>query len=231
MPGDMGALGAWLRANQAEITTASAALGVLVAIVGVAAAIYYAILTRRLWQATRAQADLTKGIAEETKRQAGISQSVFEASHRPYIELTLPEAVFVELEWYRFKLHLANRGSTPAVDLTWRVQVTRDGVTVVDQRSAADRVVFPQQARDFFCVNEKAVPGNDVPVAVTMARYEKRPPVAVDVQVEYVGPSGRRYFTRMSMQGNDEAWTVTAHDIGWLNTLEAESGSYGVTPG
>jgi hypothetical protein len=212
----------FVKENHAAISAASAALGVLVALAGVIVAIGYVVLTGRLWQAAKAQADLTKGIAEETKRQAETSQSMFEASHRPYLEVTLPNAVFVRPDWYSIKLHVANRGSTPAVDLAWAVRVSKKGVSVVDRRSGADRVVFPNQARVFHC-QAGTQPIQAVGEALLKLVDE---PVSLDVRVDYVGPSGRRYFTKMAADGNNDHWTITAHEIGWDNQVAAEPGSY-----
>jgi hypothetical protein len=204
-----------------ETSAASAALGVLAAFAGVVVAIRYVVLTRRLWKATNAQGDLTRAIAEVTKRQAEISQSLVEASHRPYIEVSTREAWFSTPTWYRFKLHIANRGLTPAVDLTWSVRVSnKDGTALVQRASEADGVIFPGQVRDFYCVLEEGTPAS------------QEPAVQVDLRVAYLGTSGRRYYTALTMSGSQQhGWVVSTHEIGWINQVSAEGGGYGISPG
>jgi hypothetical protein len=58
----------------------------------------------------------------------------------------------------------------------------------------------------------------------------KQPVVDVEVRVEYVGSSGRRYFTFVAMSGKEQAWEITRHEIGWVNKIDAEDGAYRLTP-
>jgi hypothetical protein len=100
------------------LNTNAQAVGVVVTLAGVLAAVYYAILTRRL---ARTAAD-----------QGKTTREMFEAGHRPYLE---PIFVFEELRYYdpeNFDLHFSiqNHGLVPASLAGWRMEIAFNGVKV-----------------------------------------------------------------------------------------------------
>jgi hypothetical protein len=114
-------MSAWI----AAIATVGAAL----------VALYYAILTRRLWEATRLQAAMTRDLAE-------LARTSFEADHRPWIS--------IDVAWgapaYRtIDFTLANVGSAPAVVTSCRVEVTKHGKPLgsFDREPPGATALFP----------------------------------------------------------------------------------------
>jgi hypothetical protein len=94
----------WFNTNSGAMTGMAAVAGVIVAAV-------YAYFTILLWRAT--------------KTQAKITQLMFEASHRPYLSVTVRQLIpFLEAqrEHLDSRVVIENHGSVPAAITAWDIQ-------------------------------------------------------------------------------------------------------------
>ena len=175
----------WLSQNKDAIGSLTAIVGVAVAIAAIIVAAIYARLTRRLAEAARNQSALAKELTTETQRQAEVSQRLFEASHRPYLELMLDEAQFGDEEEFIFRFSAKNHGSVPAVQLRWSVVLRdSDGRVVADLTSALTQVVFPGATVDFEAKRAEGALSSKIPQGLR-----------VEARLDYRGPSEREYST------------------------------------
>jgi hypothetical protein len=160
--------------------------------VGFLAATFIAIL----WYAL-----LTFGMALTANEQTRLSRQMFEAGHRPSIEVVLVpgEMRFYENEDnYVFHFDLYNHGSVPAVLAEWQGRVRRNAVVEVEgPLRDAGRTVFPTRQVHFHFSNApRGSPGPAVPN------------VEIEITVHYHAPSVPEvvYTTRM----------VTSQADNWL---------------
>lgn len=195
----------WLTAgsNATAVSALAAVAGVLVGIALVIVAAVYARLTRRLARAARRQADLTNAIAQETQRQADVGRQIFEAAHRPYIEVTLEDAFFVRGDLYRARFEMTNHGALPAVGITWTVTISHEGQEIATEGSTAMRVLFPGGARVFVVDTGPETEEIEPPPGLT----------TIAVEVQYGGVSGRTYATRATLEGRFRQWRVVSQEI------------------
>ncbi len=199
----MTALWRWLNAggNAAAVSALAAVAGILVGVAAVIVAAVYAALTRRLASAVKRQADLTDNIARETQRQAEVSRQIFEAAHRPYIEVTLEDAFFVRPDLYRARFAMTNRGAVPAVGVAWTVTISHDEREIATRGSSGTHVLFPGGGRIFSVGTGSG--GIETPAGLT----------TIAVEVRYGGVSGRSYATRATFEGKYEQWRVVTQEI------------------
>ena len=193
----------WLEANKGAIGALTAIVGVAVAIAGVIVASIYARLTRRLADTARDQTALTKEIATETRRQARISQQVFEASHRPVLEVNLERGGFVDDQHFGFHFTVKNHGSVPAINVRSTVVCRMDDKVVVERPSQVPHVLFPGEERSFSATSNTA--------------YAVQPPprgLRVEATVDYNSTAGRGYFTKFFFESEGSGWKLTHEEIG-----------------
>jgi hypothetical protein len=195
----------WLSQNKDAIGSLTAIVGVAVAIAGVIVAAIYARLTRRLAEAARDQSALAKEITTETRRQAEVSQRIFEASHRPYLELMLDEAQFGDEEQFIFRFSAKNHGSVPAVQLRWSVVLRdNDGRVVADLASGITQVVFPGAAVDFEAKRAEGTFSSKIPQGLR-----------VEARLDYWGSPEREYSTRFTAEWQrGHGWQLLQDEIG-----------------
>jgi len=195
----------WLSQNKDAIVSLAAIVGVGVAIAGVIAAAIYARLTRRLAESVRDQSALSKELATETRRQAEVSQRIFEASHRPYLELMLDEAQFGDEEQFIFRFSAKNHGSVPAVQLRWSVVLRdTDGRVVGDLASRITQVVFPGAAVDFEAKRSEGAFSSKIPQGLR-----------VEAKLDYRASSEREYSTRFTAEWQrGRGWQLLQDEIG-----------------
>lgn len=204
----MNAIWRWLTTgeNATAVSALAAIAGVLIGIAAVIVAAVYAGLTRRLARASRRQADLTNAIARETQRQADVGRQIFEAAHRPYIEVTLEDAFFVRADHYRAQFEMTNHGMLPAVGITWTVTISHEGQQIATEGSTAMRVLFPGGARVFV-----------VDTGQENGAIEPSPGLTtIAVKVQYRGISGREYATRATLEGK---FLTSLRDAGRRSTV------------
>ena len=194
----------WISLNKDAIGSLTAIVGMAVVIAGVIVAAIYARLTRRLAEAAREESALTKEIATETRRQGEVSQRVFEASHRPYLELMLDEAQFGDEEQFIFRFSAKNHGSVPGVQLRWSVVLRdNDGRVVADLASRITQVVFPGAAVDFEAKRAEGAFSSKIPQGLR-----------VEARLDYRGPSEREYATRFTAEWQrGHGWQLLQDEI------------------
>src|SRR5262245_20393625 len=164
----------WIQANSGGLTVVVTFLGVLVA--GV-----YAFLTRRLARTAARQ-------VEETGRQADVTQQMFEASHRPYVEIDIERASYVYRDdHFRLRFNLKNHGQVPATLIAWTASIT----TLGRARILSDRL--PDRGDEAICV----FPGRDTLLDHQQGTGPEQagPEVEIHVTVQYSGRAGSAYHT------------------------------------
>ena len=112
----------WLNKNSGAVTAVVTAI--------------YTIVTILLWVTTKRQADLTR--------------TIFEATHRPHISIE-PEIRYpAHPGFIRLELKLRNHGSVPAQVTAWAATFRREDNTVLSQSEALSGglCVFPSDAQD-----------------------------------------------------------------------------------
>jgi hypothetical protein len=186
----MGAWVSWLQANNGAVIAIATVAGVLVAIL-------YAIFTGGLWK--------------ETRRQAKITQRMFEASHRPYVSInplwttgdvdprTARRGISIEFT-------LENHGGVPAVVSRWQVVVQHRNVTVAENDAGDFSLcIFPGGS-------EKVRP---VKIAAEEAReiWNSPDPVSVDATVRYRGSYDRPYSTRVVAHLRPDVVVMERHEV------------------
>ena len=201
----MNAVWRWLISggNATAVSALVAIAGVLVGIAAVILAVVYARLTHRLTQAVHRLADLTHAIGRETQREADVGRQIFEAAHRPYIEVTLEDAFFVRADLYRARFEMANHGTLPAVGITWTVTISHEGQQIATEGSTAMRVLFPGGTRVFVLDQGLEADTMEPPAGDT----------AIAVEVQYASASGRAYATRATFEGKYRQWRVVGQEI------------------
>ena len=127
----------WLNQNSVVVTAVATAAGVAVAL-------GYSIFAGLQWRAT--------------KRQADITQALFETGHRPWLAITCnheqaclgrgdypASTKFVEIGQHQFGVAMENKGSVPAIVTKWRIVVERDGdePRVRESPTATETVIYP----------------------------------------------------------------------------------------
>jgi len=205
----------WIQTNRDVLQTLAAWAAVLVALAGVIVAIRYAILTRRLAeaanlqaaasnaaaQAAREQAEASRRGAEAAADQARTARQIFEAGHRPYVEVWLEEASFwTNEEFFRLRVKLKNHGPVPADIIRWQL-VFRINGNIVGGFGPEDelRSVFPDREQTL-----EAYRGADAP--------EGRPsgPMEIEMNVRYRGGHDAEYVTNAIMRGQSHQWRLFA---------------------
>ncbi|SRR5713101_3943690 len=162
----------WLGEHSQALQVFGSLVGALITLAGVAVALYYACLTRRL--------------ARTAAEQAKTTRDMFEAGHRPYLE---PIFHFEELRYYdpaNFDLHfsLHNHGPVPATLAGWHMEIAFNDVKVwTTPTSDRGMAIFPGKTAPI--LNERQS-GSPMP--------QQQPPgkIQLDLLVEY-----RRWLTRV----------------------------------
>lgn len=143
----MRALWCWLAANSSPLTVVLTFLAVVVAAV-------YAGLTWRLARAARDQAGAARVQAEASRMaanaaadQAHSTRLIFEAAHRPYLQVEMDRRMsfFVRPDFFRLWFTLRNHGPLPAILADRHLTVRVDGRLVVERPPAptdSDRALF-----------------------------------------------------------------------------------------
>jgi hypothetical protein len=141
----------------------------------------YAIFTVLLWLAT--------------KRQATLTQRIFEASNRPYVSLHMQEHGPKTLDVVSFTVLIQNVGSVPAKVIKWEVSATLMGLDPVEQ-------VEGQKVLETL-VGACLFPSRDVGVCVEFQRpglLQQQLPIHVVMTMKYRGISERVYRTTVDAQ-------------------------------
>lgn len=180
----------WVQRNHDVLQTLGAWAGVIVASAGVIVAIRYVILTRRLAQAANVQAGAARVAADAAAAQAESTRLIFEAAHRPYLQVVMDRtsSFFYEADFYRFHYTVENHGAVPAI-LTERHLIVRvDGQEVLRLQPAPEsRAIFPG--------DEPRLDWDQF----QHGRPQQTPQVPIEVEctVRYRGLSGLTYMTRV----------------------------------
>jgi hypothetical protein len=125
-----------------------------------------------------------------TKRQAPITRAMFEASHRPYLNVILEDPQY-EAAGMVCVVRVQNQGTVPAVITRWRVTARLANETLAVDPSAGDapRAVCPG-------THERLVRA-----VVTRPPTERLPrTILVEAVVMYRGVGTRDYSTRIVME-------------------------------
>ena len=140
--------------------------------------------------------------AEQTaaaREQAQVTRQIFEASQRPFLEITWIVYSFIkDRDRFNLRWSVKNHGPVPAVLKGWAVKATLNGDTVVEhERKEVTQALFAGDDRDFEWM--KAAEG---------AIEGAWPDFNVCVIVEYESPSGRSYSSQIDVTGRWGQWTV-----------------------
>lgn len=175
-----------------------------------ASGVYYAAryvrLTRDLARAANVQAEQARTSASAAADQAHISRQIFEAAHRPSIEVMVDfnaARFFQNADNYTFPFRLHNHGSVPAILVGWRGTVRVTGHTeVLGPQRDAGYAIFPSRPMD---LNFSNVHG---PQGPTNAGAD------IEIAVQYHSPSapGVVYTTRMVAAASDN-WRATFPEL------------------
>jgi hypothetical protein len=174
----------WLNANNGAVTALAASIGVL--ITGI-----YTIFTIGLWK--------------QAKRQAKITQNMFEASHRPYLFVQTEEPVNTRTHGsLSVKMVLHNNGTVPADITGWELRGTLmdyDGheqpvEQIEPMRSPVGVSVVPHEK----LLLETQFIGGDLPNPVL--------PFRLYIIVEYKGIAPRTYSTEFEAERAGESWKM-----------------------
>jgi len=189
----------WIGANYQPLAVVLAALGVAVTW-------WYVRLTRRLATAanTAANAALQQAAAslvgaKAAAEQARITRQMFEASHRPVLELTLHGFdYFNTADSYRLDFDVKNHGQVPAILTESRLVVRQDAVVIVD-RVAQGRgmCIFPSEEPEDLRFGEEGKDG---------AGQSPRSTVEVELTVSYHGFDDEVRTSRLAVVGNFDGW-------------------------
>ncbi len=198
----------WVLDNHDVLQTLAAWLGALVALAGVIVAGRYVVLTRRLAQAAntsaeaaRTQAEVSRQGAEAAADQARSTRLIFEAAHRPYLEVQLdPNSFFVTFEFRRLLLTVTNHGPVPALLENWEARF-RQGPNAVGRSRTPEPglCVFPGRAAP---LRDEAGQGPEQP----------GPDVDVEIEVTYRGFHDARYRTVLRVGGMRHQWHLIYQD-------------------
>jgi hypothetical protein len=197
----------WVQRNHDVLQTLGAWAGVIVAAAGVVVAIRYVILTRRLAEAAHVQATASRIAAQAGEAQAQSTRLIFEAAHRPYLQVALhgDSSFFFKPDFYRFFYTVKNHGPIPAILADRHLTVRMSGQEVLQLPPAAavaTRAIFP---------------GGEIRVEWELFQQGKPQewplvPVEVECTVRYRGLSGFTYMTRVvaeSRPGPHRAWSAS----------------------
>jgi hypothetical protein len=200
----------WVQGNHEVLQTLAAWAGILVAVGGVIVAIAYAILTRKLADAANDQASASKAAAEASRRgaeaaaaQARTTQQIFEAAHRPYVEVWLDSGSFwTSPEFFRLYVKLKNHGPVPADIIRWQA-VFRIKDEIVGGFGPADELlsVFPDR--------EQTLEGR---VGVDAPEGQPPGPMEVELNIKYRGAHDAEFVTNAIIRGQSHQWRLfTSH--------------------
>jgi hypothetical protein len=214
----------YLTSYSNALTALASLLGVVTAFLGVLVAAAYAFLTWRLAQAAKVQAEQATVLVESAKKQADaalvqaeasrkgaeaaveqarVTRKIFEAGHRPYVEVWLDSGSFwTNPEFFRLHVKLKNHGPVPADIIKWQA-VFRTGSETVGGFGPEDELlsVFPDREQTL-----EARVGADAP--------EGRPPgpMEIELNVRYRGAHDAEYVTNAIIRGQSHQWRLfTSH--------------------
>ena len=131
-----------------------------------------------------------------TRRQAALTRRIFEASHRPYLNVLPQDPVFLDRHIH-FVFHLDNRGTVPAIVTGWHVSVRYRGQAVpIEPGESRDvvRVVFPGGGHERLGLVRVVEPNG--------LRLPGRPGqvLLVEASIAYRGAGDRQFSTRIVME-------------------------------
>jgi hypothetical protein len=159
---------------------------------------------------------LTWVLAKQAKRQADLTQRMFEASHRPYVDLRIRgDSSFRGVGAFRLDFVLQLHGQVPALIDRFYVTVTPEAsekvLLSVDQDTVnGRRAIYPEE----HLANDET-PGLVVTVSGNRAFgiNEKAPPMRVQATLEYRGAPETRYKTHVMWQGRYGDWAVVHNEV------------------
>ncbi len=211
-----------LTSYSSALTALASLVGAVLTFLAVVVATVYARLTSRLAQAAKAQAIAAKDQAEASVKQADASRVgaeaaadqarstrlIFEAAHRPYLEVRLdPSSFYIGPDLYRLDVTVKNHGPVPAILDRWQavIRKAREKVAGIGPE-LLERCVFP-----------------DVEVPLQMASHPMAftpglPPgevteVGVEIDVTYRGFHAAPYRTYVSLTGSHGQWHVVVQQM------------------
>lgn len=171
----------------------SQALGAIGTLAAVAVAAIYAFFTHRLWQATRAQAEITR--------------RMFEASHRPYVQVKIDiESFFNDPELYGLEFDIIHHGQVPAVLIGWAATITRE-----QDRVRIERVSPPDWRRTLYPGGEKTIEVLAFTEGGAVIN-QSAPPIRTTFALRYRGSHDTAYRTRVLIEGGHREWRVLDYE-------------------
>jgi hypothetical protein len=133
-----------------------------------------------------------------SRDQADIARRMFEASHRPFVEVQFAKGSYFErAQFYHLMYKLVNHGHVPAIVTTCQASVADDGNPV--NLVSGHMVLFPDGDRE---IRHQGSEGGVInPTA---------PDVVVAINVKYSGAhAGSSYETRLVARGRCDKWQVS----------------------
>ncbi len=218
----------YLTSYSNALTALAGIVGVVVAFLGVVVAAVYAGLTWRLAKVARTQAEQGKILAESAKRQADaaleqaaashraaqaaaeqahVTRQMFEASHRPYLEVQIEQRSFyLRPDFFGLFLSVKNHGPVPAILLGWRAHIQTAERLTVHQQPPTDEglCVFPGNTAELSCTGDGT------------GRMDEGPHPESDIYVEvpYRGFHREvRHETKIGATGKFRLWRMLYEDV------------------
>lgn len=142
----------------------------------------YAFFTVLLWRATN--------------RQAKISRQIFEASHRPWLTLSIRS-----VQWLAFGVRLKNEGTVPACNARWTARCW------VKDSKGEEKEVLPVDPEDSAWTHAGflLVPNEEMTFWLRFSEglpdHEPETRVRLDLLLNYEGVSPWRYWTSLTAEG------------------------------
>lgn len=151
----------------------------------------YTFFTIRLWRATKTQAEITR--------------CIFEASHRPYLTVSVLEPTDIGGEGgLSFKIAFENRGSVPANLIVWEARGT---LMDLDGHEQPIDLIEPIQSP----VGRSLAPHEVAAIELRfVAGCLPNPPLPFRLRgrVEYRGVTSSTYSTDFDAERVSESWTT-----------------------
>lgn len=145
--------------------------------------------------------------AEAALRQAGVTQQIFQAAHRPYVEARIgPEVSFFNgPDNFGYRFYFKNHGPVPAILTGWRA--------IVRHR----REVVAERAPDEADAGISLFTGESRPVEFRRGTdntiLDQGEVSEVEVVVEYRGLNEARYVSRVVYSGRFQSWRKRIEQI------------------
>lgn len=189
----------YLTSYSSALTALASLVGVVLTFLAVVVAAVYAFLTWQLAKAAKIQADASLKGAEAAGQQAKATQLIFEAAHRPYLDVVIqPWSFYARPDFFDFAFLLTNKGPVPAILVACHAIVRLEGAVVAerppDQRDAAV-ALFPGGEPEELVFKRGS--GQIIPLQGNLE---------LECRVEYRGFHEARYVTRIVARRTERGW-------------------------